>query len=180
MQNLLIEEVSCQMIKQMPAQRDDAIIFTPPQKKCIAKGWWCHTSHGHDNQAKVSNMQIISEKMVISMLQRWCVHFESTVCSRNRFTGAWWKPIGVSLFHGCPWRSFQNENWRPMCKAHKTDQIYNWGSKEDGQKLHTASSKGRIWNCIADDAPVGWRSTRSNYSASQRDQAVATDQTRRC
>ena len=29
-------------------------------------------------------------------------------------------------------------------KAHVSDQIYHWGSKGDGQKLNTASSKGRI------------------------------------
>ena len=83
-------------------------------------------------------------------------------------------------FHYCLLWSRQKENWRTMWKAHTIDQIYHWRSKGDGQELHTASSRFRIRNCKADDGPVVWRSTPSNCSITQRDQAVATDQTRRC
>ena len=129
---------------------------------------------------KVSNMQTIWWEMIFQCCRDDVQTCESTICSRNRYRCVWWKPIGVSLFYGCLWWSCQKENSRPMWKTHTSNQIYHWGTKGNGRKLHTTSSKGMISNCKADGAYVVWRSTQSGRSISQRDQAVATDQTRTC
>ena len=42
----------------------------------------------------------------------------------------------MAVFHEAVEKKIEDLDW----KAHTSGQIYHWGSKEDGQKLHTTSS----------------------------------------